>query len=216
MTPGAVRQALGAHSLKSKEEGIAGPRRLDAARMTLEELVEELNYTRMAVRSTSEAKPLVKETDKLYEDAAAVLAEERKLVEARLEAEVEAAVGNRGLDIGVARLRVAVNQHTGSSAPRRAAARASPASCRSPMRRRWCAGNRPCYPHKVITVGPAQPDNDFFFAVVYRPFEACRFTEFRRSRSLSARWCVDPALTLSQCVRGSRPGSFLCEVASSI
>lgn len=74
------------------------PRKLDSERTSLEDAVEEAQFTKLTVRNTQESKALIATADKLYKDAEAQLTQERALYAAVLEAEVRIVIGNRGLD----------------------------------------------------------------------------------------------------------------------
>jgi hypothetical protein len=93
---------------------MTSPRKLDPERTSLDELVEELFFTKLLVRNTPDAKAHVAAADKLHDDAKAQADKERALLEALLEAEVRIALGNRGLDGFVSGFRGVLNQRTGS------------------------------------------------------------------------------------------------------
>lgn len=89
------------------------PRKLDSERMSLEDVVDEVQFTKLVVRNTPEAKALVAGTDKLHADAEALLGKERLLYTGLLDAEVKVAIANRGLDAWVLGFRGVVEAKTG-------------------------------------------------------------------------------------------------------
>ncbi|MFO0573269.1 MAG: hypothetical protein U1A78_04655 [Polyangia bacterium] len=77
---------------------MGSPRKLDGERIPLEDLVEEVLFTKLMIRNTTESKAQVAAADKLHGDAEAQLTRERGLYTALLEAETRVAIGNRVLD----------------------------------------------------------------------------------------------------------------------
>ena len=77
---------------------MSAPRKLDAERTPLEDLVAEALFTKLMVRNTPEAKAHSAAADKLHGDAEGQLTKEQTLYAALLDAEVRVVIGNRVLD----------------------------------------------------------------------------------------------------------------------
>lgn len=91
-------------------------RNLSANRFSLAQLAEETLYTRLVLEKSPECKAMVKDAEGLHSDVLAALAQEQKLEQARLAADVQVSLENRRLDQLVAKLRAIVNQRTDGQA----------------------------------------------------------------------------------------------------
>lgn len=96
---------------------MSAPRKLDSERIPLEDLVEEVLFTKLMIRNTTESKGQVAAADKLHGDAEAQLTRERGLYTALLEAEARIAIGNRVLDEWVGAFRGILESKRASGGP---------------------------------------------------------------------------------------------------